>query len=114
MAFEDGLADTANFFTITTAQNALGQEIKSEVVLYTGIRCRLGNKGGIKDLSHPEGTEEAYNTEWVVMVETIYNGADRGDRVVVNNQRFLITKKQTIKGTIGQENHIVYYLKEQE
>lgn len=114
MAFTDALQDTATFYTTSVSRSSIGEEVKSQAALYSGIRCRIHKtQSSPKNMGGPqEGAFQKYKNQWVLLVETAYNGADRGDKVVVNSENYLIVRKQSMKGVTSTPNHIAYYLEE--
>ena len=117
MAFKDGLQDIATFYTISLGfkqGDQIGEQVKTESVLYNSIPCRLNSNtrhpGNI--LRNEEGKQEKFKYDAVVIVLPQYNAANRGDKVVVNSTTYLIVKKFETKGTTPQIHHVIYYLEE--
>lgn len=114
MSFADALQDTATFYSITTSSGDIGDVSKAESVLYLDVPCRLhaaqsfsSNKGGAG-----EGSTEKFVNMWNLLVESDYNGASRGDKVVINGENYLITRKHEIMGDSSAIHHVTYYLTE--
>ena len=117
MPYNDALQDTVTITTISTGfagGDVVGEEIKTEAVLYNAVKCRLMQAGRVQKLSQQEGKQEAFSNSWLIQMEAQYNGANRGDKASVNNQSYIITKKHEIRGDSAVIHHVVYYLQEQD
>jgi len=113
MAFADALQDTCTIYNTTVTTSATKAQVKSQSVRYSAIRCRLHSTSNQNRNEKSQGSFENFKNIWILQVEAIYNGAVRGDRVVVNSQNYIITKKHEIKGVSSSANHVVYTLEEQ-
>ena len=111
MAFVDALTNTATFYTVSSGKDALGNDVKSEVALYTDIRARL-HKRSTSGYQNPYSHEDFVETH-VLQVEPQYDGADRGDKVVVKGRVYVIVQVGKPKGLTTTPHHINYYLSEQ-
>lgn len=105
--------DTATFISISISRNSFGQETKTETPLYTNIRCSLIRRENQK-FKRVDGQSEQFQNMWRCDVEKIYNGAKRGDRVVINGDNYIITKKEQATDFDGDIVFYYYWLKELE
>ena len=114
MAFIDALQDRVTIYSISISTSAEGEQTKQESLLYSNIRCGLRSISGFREIQPDPGAMETYSERWLIQVEAQYNGADRGDKAVVNGITYQITKKHEIKGVKSTAEYIVYYLQEKE
>lgn len=117
MAFEDALQDTVSIFTVAIGfktGDSVGQEVKTPSALYSNVKGRLNSfSNAALSLSlSSQGKQESMKSAWVLEVAPRYNGASRGDKVTVNGEAFIITKKHEIRGRSSAIHHVVYYLEE--
>jgi len=116
MAFKDALQDTVTISAITVADRAgsnIGEQVKTAVVIYNGVKCRLMNNQNQSSFVRNAGSYQSEKENWLILMEPQYNGANRGDRAVVGGKTYLITKKHEIRGDSSAIHHVVYYLEEQ-
>jgi hypothetical protein len=117
MAYTDALQDTVTISTVSTdfkVGDKVGEEEKTFTPLYTNVACRLMSAGRVQRTDKQTGSFESFANIWLIQMAPEFNGANRGDRAVVNGQTYLITKKHEIRGDSATINHVVYYLEEKE
>jgi len=111
MAYIDALQDRADIFTINYVKNAIGEQIKTEVSLYTDLPCRMMRYSTTKR-KQTEGYQESQTDTWLIQVQPQHDQAKRGDRCIIDNQMYLITSRQKIRGATPAVHHVVYLLDE--
>jgi hypothetical protein len=119
MAFADGLQDLITIYTISIAFKAgdtVGQQVKTEVLLYSSVPGRLNSTSnvGINTSRNTPGKQEQSKYSWILEMKPEHNGANRGDKVVANSQNYIIARKHEIRGKTSAIHHVVYYLEEAE
>lgn len=116
MAFKDALTDSITIYSISIGKKAgdlVGQEVKTETLLYNSIPGRLHSEVKSSSVNRAEpGKQEAYSYKWTLLTQPEHNGANRGDKAVVNGVNYIISYKQEISGVNASINHVVYYLEE--
>ncbi len=115
MAFEDALQDTVTIKTVTIAfsgGDTVGEQVKTETPLYTGVACRLMSVGSVPPVLDQVQKQEGYINKWLIQIAPEYNGGVRGDLAIVDGVNYTITKKQEIRGDSSDIHHVVYYLDE--
>jgi len=111
MAYIDALQDRADIFTIGYVKNAIGEQIKNEVILYSQMPCRLMRYSSTKR-KQTEGYQESQTDTWLIQVQPQHDQAKRGDKCIIDGQTYLITSRQKIKGSTPTVHHVVYLLDE--
>lgn len=111
--FSDALRDTATFKSITYTTSSAGVQTKVETSLYTNIICRLHKMATQTRVEADIGKINSFSELWTMLVEPIYNGAVRGDRVTTNSKTFIIVGKNEVRGRSAEIHHVVYTLEEQ-
>ena len=114
MSYIDALIDKASFYEVSVNKNQSGQEVKQESLLYSEIPCRFAVQGSFPVLESNITEFENVLNKYTLQTIASYSGGKRGDRVVINDQDYIITNKKEIKGRSSTINFILYYLQERQ
>lgn len=109
---KDALVDSVTISSIAKSKDSIGQEEKVPTALYTDAPCKLMEDGRSRSNKEGKGAYENFKNQWLIHMQAVHNGAERGYRAVVNGQTYLITKKHEIKGSSPTTQFVVYYLEE--
>lgn len=104
---EEMLTYRANVYRIAKTKSEIGQEVKSRVLVYGEMPCRvLEVKSGWKpNIGASEGTEEAFK----IVCPKKFTDARSGDQVETEGKSYTITRQFVQRDEEGV-NHIVYFL----
>lgn len=105
------LTSRADFYTVLTTPNGLGQEVRSRVLLYGAVPCQAKDLSAKKNWN-PDITDEMhYDSGIRLLVAPEFDGADRGDQVDLSGITYTITRSY---GVADQHNatHHTYILEE--
>lgn len=90
----DPLAYSASFFSVSVDTDDFGEEKKIFTPLYENIKCKVRDSKNASGSVRPtKGEEQTYQEGYKIIVESKYNGAKIGDKVVYENEPYIITKK---------------------
>jgi hypothetical protein len=116
MAYTDAYQDIVTINSVSTgfkAGDLVGETEKTKTPLYVGIKGRLYSSSNQSEFLRTEsGKQEKFKYNYGLQVEAQYNGANRGDEVIVNDEVYVITKKQELRGRSPEIHHVIYLLEE--
>jgi len=105
--FSEGLNYIATFKSVTYSTDSFGQETKTKTTLYESVKCNIKRKQSTP-LKSNAGSQEDFSDKIIFFVDSGYNGAERGNEIESEGEKYLIEKKLQRRDFDGIIHHIEY------